>query len=302
MHSDHPERPDLHIYNEYLLQLKCSAVQDKVNDDADGAHNGDADPHPGGQADGHADAHAGGHTDGSADEHADGHADRHADGRADAEASKAVVDDANAHVCGERTGQEQVQDRWVISDNVHKAAVTKHNKSKAVRLYNELNLHCKLNENSICCCKRCRSQLSLFWHFVKEIMQNIIQDRWGVAHIDMSEACMPHLLQGYVICDTCFTDNEWDKATNSMIRLTFSGVRPASLVVVQLNLQPGDIDQTRHAGEQLAAIMAEHQPLQLVALQDNSTIKNNAVLSPEGTMAIGMAAAIGSAFAALHVA
>ena len=133
-------------------------------------------------------------------------------------------------------------------------------------------------------------------------MQNIIRDRWGVAHIDKSEARMPRLLQGYVICDACFADDEWDKATNGMIRLTFSGVRPASPLVARLNLQPGDIYQTEHVGKQLAAIMAERQPLQLVAPQDNRVVTNNAVLSPEGTMAIGMAAAIGSAFAAIRVA
>jgi hypothetical protein len=43
-------------------------------------------------------------------------------------------------------------------------------------------------------------------------------------------------------------------------------------------------------------------PLQLVALQDNGAVRHNAALSPEGTMAVSMAAAIGSAFAALRVA
>ena len=95
-------------------------------------------------------------------------------------------------------------------------------------------------------------------------MQHVVQDHWGNAHIDMSEARMPRLLQGYVICDACFADDEWDKATHGMIRLTFSGVRPASPAIARLNLQPGDIDQTKHVGEQLAAIMAERQPLQLV--------------------------------------
>ena len=76
---------------------------------------------------------------------------------------------------------------------------------KKERSYDELDLNCRLTENSVCCRKRCRSQLSLFWHFVEEIMQNIIRDRWGVAHIDKSEARMPRLLQGYVICDACST-------------------------------------------------------------------------------------------------
>ena len=89
--------------------------------------------------------------------------------------------------------------------------------------------------------------------------------------------------------------------TNSLIRLTLSGVRPASPAIAQLNLWPGDINQAKHAGTQLAVIMAERQPLQLVALQDNGTIKNNALISPQGTMAIDMVTAIGSAFAALHV-
>ena len=113
---------------------------------------------------------------------------------------------------------------------------------------------------------------------------------------------MLRLLQGYVICDACFADDEWDKAMSGLIRLTFSGVRPASPAIVWLNLQSGDIDQTRHVGEQLAVIMAERPPLQLVALQDNSAVKNNALLGPRGTMAIGMATPIGSAVAALHVA
>ena len=91
-------------------------------------------------------------------------------------------------------------------------------------------------------------------------MQNIVRNRWGMEHIDMS-ARMPRLLQGYVICDACFANNDWDKATNGLIRLTFSGVRPASPAIARLNLQPGDIDQTKHVGEQLAAIMAERQPL-----------------------------------------
>ena len=48
--------------------------------------------------------------------------------------------------------------------------------------------------------------------------------------------------------------------------------------------------------------MAERQPLRLIASQDNGTVKNNVLLSQQGTVAIGMAAAIGSAFAALRVA
>ena len=90
-------------------------------------------------------------------------------------------------------------------------------------------------------------------------MQHVDRDCWGNAHIDVSEARMPCLLQGYVICDACFADDEWDKATHGMICLTFSGVRPASPAMAQLNFQPGDIDQTKHAGEQLAAIMAERR-------------------------------------------
>ena len=43
-------------------------------------------------------------------------------------------------------------------------------------------------------------------------------------------------------------------------------------------------------------------PLQLVTLQDDGTVKSNALLSPQGTMAIGMAAAIRFVFAALRVA
>ena len=132
-------------------------------------------------------------------------------------------------------------------------------------------------------------------------MQNIVRNRWGMEHIDMS-AHMPHLLQGYVICDVCFADDDWDKVTNGLIHLTFSGVRPASPAIARLNLQPGDIDQTKHVGEQLAAIMAERQPLQLVASQNNGAVNNNALLGSQGTLAIGIAAAVGSAFAALRVA
>ena len=89
-----------------------------------------------------------------------------------------------------------------------------------------------------------------------------------------------------------------------MIRHTFkfSGMRLASPAIARLNLQPGDIDQTKHAGEQLAAIMAERQPLKLVASQDAKGVKGNVLLGPQGTMAISMATAIGSAFAALRVA
>jgi hypothetical protein len=232
---------------------------------------------------------------------ADEHADRHADGRADAEANGTVVDNAGAHVCGERTGQEQVQNKYVITDEVHKAAVAKHQHRQALRPCDELDLNCRLTENSVCCRKRCRSQLSAFWHCTEDVMQNIVRNRWGMEHIDMS-ARMPRLLQGYVICDACFADDDWDKATNGLIRLTFSGVRPASPAIARLNLQPGDIDQTKHVGEQLAAIMAERQPLQLVASQNNGAVNNNALLGSQGTLAIGIAAAVGSAFAALRVA
>ena len=299
--SNHPEWPISRIDFNFLLQLKSSTVQDEI-DDADGTHSRDADPVPSGQADRHTNRHADGPASRHANRHADGRADGHADGHADAEAGRMIVDNAGAHVCGECTGQGQVQHEWVISNKVHEAAVTKHKHRQALRLCDELDLNCKLTENSVCCCKRCRSQLSLFWHFVEEIMQNIIRDHWNMAHIDMSEARMLRPLQGYVVCDVCFTDDEWDRATNGLVCLTFSGVRPASPVIAQLNLQPGDINQTKHVGEQLAAIMAERQPLQLVASQDNSAAKNNALLGPQGTMAIGMATAIGSAFAALCVA
>ena len=48
--------------------------------------------------------------------------------------------------------------------------------------------------------------------------------------------------------------------------------------------------------------MAERQPLQLITSQDDGTIRNTTPLGAQGTMAIGVAAAIGSAFAALRVA
>ena len=97
--SNHPEWANMRFAFVHLLQLKCGAVEDVANSDADGTHDGDADPRPGRQADRHADRH----TDGRAD----GHADRHADGHADAGVGGAVVGNAGAHVYGECTGQEQ---------------------------------------------------------------------------------------------------------------------------------------------------------------------------------------------------
>ena len=76
--SNHPDRPISRLAFDFLLQLKCGAVRDKANDDADGTHSGDADPRPGEQAGGHADVHADGHANGRADGHADGHAGGHA--------------------------------------------------------------------------------------------------------------------------------------------------------------------------------------------------------------------------------
>ena len=59
---------------------------------------------------------------------------------------------------GERTGQGQVQDKWVIDDAVHEAAVAKHQHRTAVHPYDELDLNSKLTESSVCCLKRCDNQ------------------------------------------------------------------------------------------------------------------------------------------------
>ena len=211
--SDHPALMHMRYDFVHLLQLKCSAAKEAADGDANGTHDGDADSYPGGHADGHADGYADGHPGGHADEHADGHAGGHADAGA-GEVVKLTTMPVHMSMGGVMgRGRFKVNGS---STTLHTRPPLPHTSTArpCVRSMSSTSTASSLRTASAVAKGVSRSSSSIFWHFVEEIMQNIIRDRWGMAHIDVSEARMPRLLQGYVICDVCFADDEWDKVTN----------------------------------------------------------------------------------------